>query len=116
MSMSQRFRLGMAGSLVLVSMRSLLGGRVGWRFVGSDEAESQQPGRLAVFAGAVGFDEAAVDGLTAAVFLELALEFLERWTPHAVHLLQGWGWRWGARPSVSGSGFAPAHRALFGAR
>jgi hypothetical protein len=71
----------MAGSLVLVSAcRSL--GEWGLRVGGSDEAEGQQPGRLAVFAGAVGFDEAAVDGLTGAVLLELALEFLERGTPH----------------------------------
>jgi hypothetical protein len=39
---------------------------------GLDEAE--QSGRLAVFAGAVGFDKAAVGGLTAAVLLDLALE------------------------------------------
>jgi hypothetical protein len=39
---------------------------------GLDEAE--QSGRLAVFAGAVGFDKAAVGSLTAAVLLDLALE------------------------------------------
>jgi hypothetical protein len=56
-----------------------------------------------VVAGAVGFDKAAVGGLTAAVLLHLALEFLERGTPNPVHLLPaGLGWRWGARPSMAG--------------
>jgi hypothetical protein len=50
------------------------GGLEGWRL---DEAEGQQPGRLAVFAGAVGFHKAAVGGLTAAVLLDLALELLQ---------------------------------------
>jgi hypothetical protein len=59
------------------------GGRGGLEVGGSDEAEGQQPGRLVVLGGAVGFDEAAVDGLTTAVFLELALELLERGAPHA---------------------------------
>ena len=57
------------------------GSQVGLAVGGSDEAEGQQPGRLAVLAGAVGFDEAAVGGLTAAVLLDLALELLQRGTP-----------------------------------
>jgi hypothetical protein len=59
---------------------------VGLEVGGSNEAEGEQPRRLAVVAGAVGFDKAAVGGLTAAVFLELALELFERGTPHPVHL------------------------------
>jgi hypothetical protein len=42
-----------------------------------------------VVAGAVGFDNAAVGGLTAAVLLDLALELLQGGAPHAVHPLPG---------------------------
>src|SRR5215213_6828772 len=89
MSMSQRLRLAMKGSLARMGVTgSLLGGvGAGSGLAGLDEAEGEQPGRLAVVAGAVGFDEAAVGGLTAAVLLELALELFQRGTPHAVHLL-----------------------------
>ena len=57
-----------------------------------------------MLAGAVGFDKAAIGGLTAAVLLDLALEFLQGGTSHPVHLLPRavGGWRWGARPSSAG--------------
>jgi hypothetical protein len=64
-----------------------------------------------VVAGAVGFDEAAVGGLTAAVLLDLALELLQGGAWHAVHLLSWWWLAVGARPSMAGFQFAPAHPA-----
>jgi hypothetical protein len=61
--------------------------------------------------GAVGFDEAAVGGLTAAVLLELALEFLQR--GRRIRFTSSLGW-WlavgGASVLGVGSGFAPTHR------
>jgi hypothetical protein len=91
---------------------------IGLEVGGLDEAEGQQPRRLAVVAVAVGFDPAAVGGLTAAVLLDLTLELLERWASHPVHLLPlGGGWRWGARPSsVRGPGSRPPTGPLAGAR
>jgi hypothetical protein len=55
-----------------------------------------------VVAGAVGFDKAAVGGLTAAVLLDLALELLERGRGIRFTSSLGGGWRWGARPSMAG--------------
>jgi hypothetical protein len=78
MSMSQRLRWAMGGPPWCGLGGSLLwGGQWGLKVGGLDEAEGQQPRRLAVVAGAVGFDPAAIGGLTAAVLLELALELLE---------------------------------------
>jgi hypothetical protein len=71
-----------------------------------------------VVAGAVGFDNAAVGGLTAAVLLDLALELLQGGAPHAVHPLPGGlglavggasvhgGFRVRARPPGPGVGLA----------
>src|SRR5215218_4327936 len=91
MSMSQRLRWAMAGSLCdAVCSWSCLGSWAGSGLRGLDEAEGQQPGRLAVVAGAVGLDKTAVGGLTAAVLLDLALELLHGGPSHAVHLLPWW--------------------------
>jgi hypothetical protein len=65
-----------------------------------------------VVAGAVGFDKAAVGGLTAAVLLDLALELLQGGASHAVHLLPWWWLAVGGASVLGwGSGFAPAHPA-----
>ena len=95
---------------------SCLGSWAGSGLGGLDEAEDEQPGRLAVVAGAVGFDKAAVGGLTAAVLLDLALELLQRGAPHAVHLLLGW-WLAVGGASVHGGvpGSRPPTRPLGGA-
>jgi hypothetical protein len=109
-------RWAMGGLLGVVPGVGLGGESVRLEVDGLDQAEGQQPGRLAVFAGAVGFDKAAVGGLTAAVLLDLALELLQRGTPHSVHLLPGGLRVGGGGASVLewGSGFALAHRALGG--
>ena len=68
-------------------------------------------------AGAVGFDPAAVGGLTADVLLDLALELLKRGALHPVHLLPaGLGLAVGGASVLGGFGFAPAHRAPWWAR
>jgi hypothetical protein len=69
-----------------------------------------------VLAGAVGFDHAAVDRLTAALFLDLVLQLFQEGRRMRFTSSLGWGWRWGARPSMAGSGFAPTHRARGRAR
>ncbi len=63
-------------------------------------------------AGAVGFDKAAVGGRTAALFLELALELLQRRAWRAVHLLPGW---WLAVGGASVLGAGPGSRPPTGA-
>jgi hypothetical protein len=102
---------------VVVRRLVVEGSQGGLEVGGLDEAEGQQPRRLAVVTGAVGFDKAAVGGLTAAVLLDLALELLQRGASHAVHLLPWWwlavggasvhgGFRVRARPPGPWSGHA----------
>jgi hypothetical protein len=80
MSMSQRLRYGITGLLDVVVRAGRCVAGCGGLGCGLDEAEDEQPRRLAVFAGAVGFDEAAV-------LLDLALDLLQGGARMGVHLL-----------------------------